>query len=217
MADRIDPENSWEIENKDSSDRRASPLGELIAEIDQELQTGPNLISAGNEVEKSPKEHASGQRQYIKFTLDEIVLGIPLANAVEIEQLSEITPLPRLPQWVLGICTIRGEIISVVDLRGFFQMPSRSLKSVTPLIVIQNQGQKTSLMVDKIMGLLSIDPSDPGMQANALTESKLLPYTSGVFFSGNELIYLLDVEKLLTSARMNSFGEEQDNTTDVSY
>ena len=217
MADRIDPANSWEIENKDSSDRRESSLGELIAEIDQALQIGPNLIPAGNEVEKSPKEHASGQRQYIKFILDEIVLGLPLINALEIEQLSEITPLPNLPQWMLGICNIRGEIISVVDLRGFFQMPSRSLKSVTPLIVIQNKAQKTSIMVDKIMGLLSIDPSDPGMQANALTESKLLPYTSGVFFSGNELIYLLDVEKLLASARMNSFGEEQVNTTDVSY
>ena len=96
-------------------------------------------------------------------------------------------------------------------------MPSRSLKSEPPLIVIQNKAKKTSIIVDKIMGLLSIDPSDPEMQANALTESKLLPYTSGVFFSGNELIYLLDVEKLLASARMNSFGEEQVNTTDVSY
>jgi purine-binding chemotaxis protein CheW len=217
MADRIDPANSWEIENRESSGRRESSLGELIAEIDQALQIGPNLISAGNEVEKAPKEHSSGQRQYIKFILDEIVLGLPLINALEIDQLSEITPLPNLPQWMLGICNIRGEIISVVDLRGFFQMPSRSLKSVTPLIVIQNKAKKTSIMVDKIMGLLSIDPSDPGMQANALTESKLLPYTSGVFFSGNELIYLLDVEKLLTSARMNSFGEEQVNTTDVSY
>ena len=127
MADRIDPANSWEIEDKDSSDRRASPLGELIAEIDQALQTGPNLIADGNELGKSPKAHASGRRQYIKFLLDEIVLGIPLTNALEIEQLSEITPLPSLPPWIPGICNIRGEIISVVDLRGFFQMPSRSL------------------------------------------------------------------------------------------
>jgi hypothetical protein len=49
MADRIDPKNNWEIENKDNSDRRASPLGELIAEIDRELPTGPNLIPVGNE------------------------------------------------------------------------------------------------------------------------------------------------------------------------
>ena len=67
------------------------------------------------------------------------------------------------------------------------------------------------------MGLLSIDPSNPGIQANALTESKILPYTSGVFFSGNELIYLLDVEKLLTSERMNFFGEKQVNITNVRY
>ena len=217
MADRIDPKNSWEIKNKDSSDRRASPLCELIAEIDRELPTGPNLIPDGNEGKKSPEEHLTGQRQYIKFLLDEIVMGIPLTNALEIEQLSEITPLPSLPQWILGICNIRGEIISVVDLRGFFQMPLRSLKSVTPLIVIGNKAQKTSLRVDKIMGLLSIDPSDPGMQANALTESKILPYTSGVFFSGNELIYLMDVEKLLTSERMNFFGEKQVNITNVRY
>ena len=217
MADRIDPKNSWEIKNKDSSDRRASSLCELIAEIDRELPTGPNLIPDGNEGKKSPEEHLTGQRQYIKFLLDEIVMGIPLTNALEIEQLSEITPLPSLPQWILGICNIRGEIISVVDLRGFFQMPLRSLKSVTPLIVIGNKAQKTSLRVDKIMGLLSIDPSDPGMQANALTESKILPYTSGVFFSGNELIYLLDVERLLTSERMNFFGEKQVNITNVRY
>ena len=217
MVDRIDPKNSWAIKNKDSSDRRASPLCELIAEIDRELPTGPNLIPDGNEGKKSPEKHLTGQRQYIKFLLDEIVLGIPLTNALEIEQLSEITPLPSLPHWILGICNIRGEIISVVDLRGFFQMPLSSLKSVTPLIVIRNKAQKTSLRVDKIMGLLSIDPSNPGIQANALTESKILPYTSGVFFSGNELIYLLDVEKLLTSERMNFFGEKQVNITNVRY
>jgi purine-binding chemotaxis protein CheW len=217
MAERIDPKNSWEIENKYNSGHGASPLCELIAEIDRELPTGPNLISERNEGKKSPEEHLTGQRQYIKFLLDEIVLGIPLTSALEIEQLSEVTPLPSLPQWMLGICNIRGEIISVVDLRGFFQMPLRSLKSETPLIVIRNKAQKTSLRVDKIMGLLSIDPSDPGMQANALTESKILPYTSGVFFSGNELIYLLDVEKLLTSERMNFFGEKQVNITNVRY
>ena len=74
MADRIDPENSCEIESKDNSDRRASPLGELIAEIDQELQTGSNLISDRSEVEKSPEKHLTDQRQYIKFLLHEIVL-----------------------------------------------------------------------------------------------------------------------------------------------
>ena len=158
MVDRIDPKNSWAIKNKDSSDRRASPLlFELIAEIDRELPTGPILIPDGNEGKNSPEEHLTGQRQYIKFLLDEIVLGIPLTNALEIEQLSEITPLPSLPHWILGICNIRGEIISVVDLRGFFQMPLSSLKSVTPLIVIRNKAQKTSLRVDKIMGLLSVD------------------------------------------------------------
>ena len=96
-------------------------------------------------------------------------------------------------------------------------MSSKSIKSMAPLIVIQNKGQKTSLMVDKIIGLLSIDPSDPGIHTNALTESKLLPYTSGVVFSGNELIYLLDVAKLLTSTRMNFFGEQQTITADVSH
>lgn len=217
MADKIDPANNWKMENKDSLDAGESSLSELVAEIDQALQIGQNLSPDKNGVEKSPKKHSSGQRQYIKFILDEIVMGIPLVNALEIEQLSEITPLPNLPRWILGICNIRGEIISVVDLRGFFQMPSKSVKSMAPLIVIQNKDQKTSLMVDKIVGLLSIDPSDPGMQTNALTESKLLPYTSGVFFSGNEIIYLLGVEKLLTSARMNSFGDERVITADVSH
>ena len=217
MVDRIDPANNWKMENKDGIDHGESSLSELVAEIDQALLIDPNLSPDKNDVEKSPKKHSSGQRQYIKFILDEIVMGIPLVNALEIEQLSEITPLPSLPRWILGICNIRGEIISVVDLRGFFQMPSKSVKSMAPLIVIQSKGQKTSLMVDKIVGLLSIDPSDPGMQTNALTESKLLPYTSGVFFSGNEIIYLLNVEKLLTSARMNSFGEERVITADVSH
>lgn len=213
MPDKNEPKYGWENEDKTNPDRHAPTLDELIAAIDLELQIGRNFDPDNSKQEKAPKEDSSGHQQYIRVFLDDIVLGIQLNSALEIIQLSEITPLPNLPEWILGICNIRGEIISVVDLKKFFQIQATGFKSGNQIVVIRNKALKLGIVVDKIRGLLSVDPSDPGLQESILTEEKISPYISAVFASEDEIVHLLDVEKLLSSDRMDTFRNDHERAS----
>ncbi len=196
----------------------ALSLNELIATIDRETDRGvaaeaPEAVK----IKQPPALHKPGTQQYIKFFLNNIVLCLPLANALEIGRQPAITPLPNLPDWVLGVSNIRGEIVSMVDLKGFFEMPSFPLQSGRRFIIAHHQNMKVGLLVDKIAGILSLDQLGAVIQASpyqsddtdaASSMSRLVPFITGVISGGDELFNILDIARLLLSPRMNAFQAE---------
>ena len=101
--------------------QNALSLNKLIAKID--LETG-NTFAHGKENEglflKLDGKHTPLQNQYILLTLEKIFFALPLSGALEIGRSPDITVLPNLPNWVLGISNIRGEIVSFINLKTFF-------------------------------------------------------------------------------------------------
>jgi len=59
--------------------------------------------------------------------------------------------------------------------------------------------------VDHLMGIVSLSDTDSKVTSNPFTHGDTTPYLSGVVATDDELLYLLDVEKLLASSKMNSF------------
>ena len=100
-------------------------LKELIAEIDNETALP---FDPGTKKEEIFPELAgpqtSLQNQYISLALEKTSFALPLSSALEIGRRPDITPLPNLPNWVLGISNIRGEIISFINLKVFFGISS---------------------------------------------------------------------------------------------
>ncbi|UCF92017.1 MAG: chemotaxis protein CheW [Desulfobacterales bacterium] len=176
-------------------------MDELIGEIDRELQ-------AGREPCCDEHKSQSERQQFIEFLLNEVVLAIRLSSALEICPSYEITPLPNLPEGVLGVCNIRGEIISVVDLKRYLRMSAGGFNAPNPLIVIRSNVLKTAIMVDKIQGLLSVVQFDPRLQASPIAAKEISPYLSGVFASGDRLVHLISSEKLLSALRGSAFKAE---------
>jgi purine-binding chemotaxis protein CheW len=190
-------------------------LEELIAEIDTE--TGQ---TAGH---KPPSDAQSGygHKQYIRFFLEDILLAIPLSSAMEIGNRPDITPLPNLPEWVLGISNIRGEIISLVDLKRFFGLyPKGSKRNPSQskmFIIVRNQDMKVGFLVDRIMGIFSLGRADTEHILNSPykesspDERTLSFYISGVIpekESKDKLLNLFDIDKFLSSPPMTAFRAE---------
>jgi len=206
------------LHHTESNAPEALSLDELIVTIDRE--TEPVVDAKAPEADKikpSPVLNKPGTRQYIKFFLNNIVLCLPLANALEIGRQPAITPLPNLPCWVFGVSNIRGEIVSMVDLKGFFKMPSLQIQSDHRFIIACHQDMKVGLLVDRIAGILSLDQLDAVIQASpyqsedtdaTLHMSHLVSFITGVIASGDELINILDIGGLLLSRRMNAFQAE---------
>lgn len=191
------------------SDGTAPSLEDLIARIDQE--TGQAMVDVPNDTEESPSLSKVGEYgfdQFITFALQNTLLALPLSSALEIGHRPMITPLFNLPDWVLGVSNIRGEVVSIVDLKTYFELPSSGPKRGGRLIIVHNRDMKVGMLVDRIMGILSLDRIDTDIQESPHREGKISSFISGVVVSGKNLLNILDVDKLLSSPRMTKFRTE---------
>jgi len=191
------------------SDGTAPSLEDLIAQIDRE--TGQAMVDVPGDTEESPglsKGDEYGFDQFITLALQNTLFALPLSSALEIGHRPIITPLPNLPDWVLGVSNIRGEVVSIVDLKVYFKLPSSGPKRGRRLIIVHNRDMKVGILVDRIMGILSLDQPDTDIQENPHREGEISSFISGVVVSGENLLNILDVDKLLSSPRMTGFRTE---------
>lgn len=188
------------------SDETAPSLEDLIARIDQE--TGQAMVDVPDDAPSLSKDGEYGFDQFITFALQNTLLALPLSSALEIGHRPMITPLFNLPDWVLGVSNIRGEVVSIVDLKTYFELPSSGPKRGGRLIIVHNRDMKVGMLVDRIMGILSLDQIDTDIQESPHREGKISSFISGVVVSGKNLLNILDVDKLLSSPRMTKFRTE---------
>lgn len=187
-------------------------LEQLIAEIERETSEIPSLDDAAPEYAgkslEIPEQPVFEREQFIRFYLNDILLAIPLQSALEIGHRPVITPLPNLPDWVLGVSNIRGEIISIVDLKNFLGLSSHGIRRNRRFVVAHNRDMKVGLVVDRILDILTCDLSETEVQESPYEEGEISVYISGVITSAEYILNILDINKLLTSSRMTAFRSD---------
>ncbi len=105
---------------------------------------------------------AKAAGKYLTFVLGGAGYGIPILKVREIIRLLEITPIPRMPDYVRGVINLRGRIVPVIDLRMKLGLPNPVTTNRTCIIVTHIQiGDAT-----KLMGLI-VDALDEVYQINA--------------------------------------------------
>ena len=189
-------------------DQTISSLNDLVAEID--IETALPSDSAANKEEIAPEldeTQTSPQNQHILLALEKTHFALPLSSALEIGRRSDITPMPNLPNWVLGISNIRGEIVSFVNLKAFLGISSSGTKLERRFVIIQNQDIKVGIIVDRIIGIISLNQIDADVQSSPYREGEIAKYISGVAISGENLTNILDIDKLLSCPRMTAFKQ----------
>jgi chemotaxis signal transduction protein len=133
-------------------DEEAShPLDELIATIDEEVE---EVLGPGAMADLAPAEPvgAAGEEQHVIFTLAGTEYAVPIANVIEIGRPLVVTPVPNVPDWVLGVANLRGDILSLVDLRAFLGMEWIGYGQASRMLVAQarQEDMTTGLIVDRV-------------------------------------------------------------------
>ena len=131
--------------------------------------------------------------EIIEFCLASETYGIESMFVREIHPLKDFTPLPGVPSFVLGIANIRGQIISVVDLKKFFGLPDKGLGELNKVIILRNSRMEFGILADGILGTRSV-PLD-AIQAPPATVTGIgAEYLRGVT---ETRVILLDAQKIL--------------------
>ena len=111
----------------------------------------------------------------------------------EVFPLKDFTPLPGVPSFVLGIANIRGQILSIIDLKKFFGLPQIGLGQLNKLIILRDENMEFAILADDILGTHSIAVGEI-QNAPPTISGPGADYLRGVTSKG---IILLDAGKIL--------------------
>lgn len=131
--------------------------------------------------------------EIVEFMLAHERYGVETAFVREIHPLTDLTPVPCTPAFVLGIVYLRGEIVSVLDVRKFFELPEKGLTDLNRIVLLQSETMCFGVLADAILGvrriaLAAIQPSLPTL--TGIREQYLKGVTS-------ERTIVLDAQRLL--------------------
>ena len=116
----------------------------------------------------------------------------------EVQPLKDLTPLPCVPAFVLGIVNIRGRIVPVFDLKKLLDLPTDGLIDLHQIILVSDEEFEVGLLADFIMGVRSIP--DGSLQPS-------LPTLTGLhsdFLKGvtAERLVVLDLTRILADPKI---------------
>ncbi len=145
--------------------------------------------------------------QFVTFVLKEETYGINVMQVQEVLRVSEIAPVPGAPPYVLGIINLRGNVVTVIDTRGRFGLPSTEVDDSSRIIVIESEKQVVGILVDAVAEVVELRSNEIDVAPNVGNEESSR-YIQGVATRESNLLILVDLNKLLSSeewAEINMF------------
>ena len=136
---------------------------------------------------------SSSKAELLAFSLVGEEYAIDILEIQEIIKLPEITSLPRIKDFVLGIVSLRGTIVPIVDLRKLMGLGDTEYSRATRVLVIRSDDEPIGIVVDSVTSVLRIekDAIEP--------KPRTMQRGSSEFFKGvgridGRLLILLDAE-----------------------
>ena len=116
--------------------------------------------------------------EWIVLEVGNIRCGIPITQIQEINKQLDMTPVHHAPAYVRGIINLRGQIVTVVDLRVKFGLPPLDLDEERCIVVVRWSGESIGLLADRIQDIVVADAAD------ILDTPANIRGVTGAFFSG---------------------------------
>lgn len=138
---------------------------------------------------------SKSENRFLCFRLDQELYAAPLLEVKEVLGIPEIAPIPQVPAYFLGIMNLRGQVISVVDLRIKFGLKANHF-SETCIIIFEYSSFSIGVVVDEVKSVISIQPEElcppPDTQ-----QTKKADFINGIINQDKNIILTLDVVKAL--------------------
>lgn len=139
--------------------------------------------------------------KYLSFLLGPEEYGVEILKVQEIIGIMDMTCVPRTPECVRGVVSLRGRVIPVVDLRCKFRMPQAEVTGRTCIIVVQaSQGDLTVTMgviVDEVSEVISFAQEQiesAPVFGGGMDESASI---TGMGKLGSKFVILVDIDRVL--------------------
>jgi len=156
-------------------------------------------------VQATEAKKGSGDKvdfKMITFSLAGKEYGIDIMSVKEIAKAGRFTYVPNAAPFVRGVYNLRGDIISVIDLRTFFHLPAerKAEDALESLLILRIDEHVFGVIVDAIDKVVGI--SSAGIQPpHPIFGDINVKYIKGIVENSGKLYIILDVEKIFAPAR----------------
>lgn len=154
-----------------------------------------------------------GTRQYVTFKVGEELFGVDIIAVKEVISPRKVTSIPRTPDYLLGIINLRGEVISIIDLRVRFGVESRSTNRQSRIVVVVSNGIRMGLLVDKISSIMTLHPSEISSASNIAASDRQKFISGSCELPDSSILLLLLQDQLIEEKDFkidHAFKQEQE-------
>ena len=135
--------------------------------------------------------------QFISFAIGDDQYGVDIMAVREIKEWTEITHLPKQPEYVRGVLNLRGVIVPIIDLRCRFGQGRTEATPLHVIIIVQIEHQLVGLLADRVSDIISIDTAKI-KSVPKVAQSARLDFLSGIVTVENSMIALIELANLIS-------------------
>jgi purine-binding chemotaxis protein CheW len=130
--------------------------------------------------------------QIVIFKLNDEQFAVETSKVQGINDMMEITRVPKSPAYIKGLINLRGNIISLLDINLLLDVEKADVKQDN-IIIVDMKDELIGISVDEVDEVQEIDE----MIIERLDEDRKKPYVKGVINFSDRIVTLIDIDKLL--------------------
>ena len=144
--------------------------------------------------------------QYLTFTVSEEVYALNVLNVREVLEFSQISKVPRMPDFMRGIINLRGSIVPVIDLKLKFGL-SKTEKTINTSIIVcemvlEEETIVMGLLTDSVSEVIDLDENE--IEPTPYVGAKIdTAFILGMGKKDDKFLIILNMEKILTANELN--------------
>ena len=166
------------------------------------------------QISENTLQAEDGLDQYLTFMLAEEEYGIDILRVQEIKGWDGVTPMPNMPDYILGVINLRGTVVPIVDLRKHFELESVPFNKTTVVIVVrvtndEDVERTMGIVVDAVSEVHNIAKADmkpsPDFGGACNTDS-----IKGLVTHDDRMLIMLDIDHVMNNGVMQALEKEFD-------
>lgn len=143
------------------------------------------------------KTAASGEIEFATFYVGQMLLGIEIRKTEEINRQLELTVVPNGPDYVRGVVNLRGEVVTVVDLRTILGLETAPLSGSSRNVIVRCGNERVGLLVDRVADVVTVQAGEiepPPANVHGVDGR----FFQGIYKLESALLVVLDVNAALS-------------------
>lgn len=137
----------------------------------------------------------TGELELILFQCADMLCALPIQCVKEINKLPRVTRGPHAKPAVLGCLSLRGDVITVIDLARILQKESADKRS--RMLVVQHGGERIALAVNEVLDVVCVDAERVQPPPSNFKQQFRGQIISRVMQRDQDLVYVLDLAETL--------------------